>query len=156
MCETAVQSNGAVELEIGTLTKQDLKAFKQAERVSFFSQGDYKQRWDCSAITSSIRLTKEVRNHGPFDEREKDYDIAVRCAITDYEDDEALKATTWGKVACFEMEYCGSPTWRLLVAFLKVGDVLSLQKEIATLVGKAVRIELRRGRNTKTSASEKL
>jgi len=38
----------------------------------------------------------------------------------------------------------------------KVGDVLSLQKEIATLVGKAVRIELRRGRNTKTSASEKL
>lgn len=97
---------------IGTLTKDDLKALRQADRLCFDRDRDG---------TSGIRCIKLVRNAGPFGEKERTVDVL--CEAT-------MHGQGVASASCFEMiyNYHGPEClWESIASILKVGDVLSLE-----------------------------
>ncbi len=96
------------------LTSLDLKALRQADTVSFHHHNGQ----------SSIRASKRIRNPGPFDAPEKDYEFNVYAEFYG----KHVNGFSAETAACFAMEHgCNySEEWRTIVSFLKSGDVLSL------------------------------
>ncbi len=116
--ENATETTVATPDTHGILTAQDIKAIKQADRVCF----------DHSTLRGGeLRLIKEVKNRGPFDDREKQYEVSVHSRFHGkHANGEVVMYTN---SSCFEMEHCGqySDTWNTVKAFVKVGDEITLE-----------------------------
>lgn len=91
------------------LTVNDIKALKQADRISFHHVGG--KAWIC--------CTKEMRNVGPFDDRTRDY--RIECVST-------FNKNKPENPRCFAMVYSSqwNEEWETIRVFLHKGDVLSL------------------------------
>lgn len=101
---------------IGTLTKLDIRAMRDADSVSFHYH----------AGESHVSCSKRVKDAGPFDERERRYDIICTSDVTVYRDDNREDRHA---AACFAMIHSSqySEEWQTLVSCLKPGDVLSMR-----------------------------
>lgn len=98
-----------------TLTAIDLKALKQADSVSFHH---YKGE-------SSIVARKQLKNAGPFDDRERKHEFNVHSVFQGKLSEEFIEIDN---VSCFESLHCSkySEEWQTIVAFLRIGDEITL------------------------------
>lgn len=101
---------------VGALTKQDITALRTADRVSFHHN---------AGKGSVIRGTKEVKNAGPWEERERTYEIACEGSVRVYKDGDV----TARNAQCFAMNHSGqfSDTWQTVVSAMRPGDVVLLE-----------------------------
>ena len=114
-----------------TLTRTDLAALKQADYVGFrtsFITSDYNQP---RALTASIECTKQIKNAGPFGEKEKRYTLECipAAVLADYtrssNDNETLRFVP--EDAYHGINYCQSHLeWKTIADSLKVGDQIKL------------------------------
>jgi len=105
------------------ITKQDIKALRQADRLAVSSKhGEGK-----------IRCIKEVRNHGPYEDREREYEIQTDVHVVAY--DPFSGECSWGKdvtdsAVCFAYSHSNHPEyspWPAITALLREGDELRLK-----------------------------
>lgn len=98
------------------LSALDLKALKSADRVAFFLYNGQ----------SSIVGTKDVKNAGPYDDRDKRYTILTDTEMRDY-DDKGHNRLLAG-YRCFALVHGDQydECWRTTVESLRVGDTLKL------------------------------
>jgi hypothetical protein len=91
------------------ITKLDVKALKDAHRVSFhFVDGK-----------TTIRGSKKTKKTGPYEEREKQYDIESESTFSGI--------GGWKPHGCFAMLSTTHDTeWQTVVSFIKTGDEISL------------------------------
>lgn len=98
-----------------TLSALDIKALRQADRVSFHHfQGN-----------GSIICTRLIRNYGPYDDRERRYEFNVQSSFSGKMNDELIDPAS---VCCFEMIHtchC-SEEWQTVLHFLRAGDEITL------------------------------
>lgn len=101
----------ATTTETHVLTRDDLKALRQADTVSFHHYHG----------KSCLSATKRVRKAGPFDDQERRYEVACASTFSGICD-------APGQMQCFAMEYSSaySIEWRTIVGCLKVGDEVTL------------------------------
>ncbi len=99
------------------LCKEDLKAMRLADSVSFHYNGE--------AEGSKIHCSKRVRDVGPYDDREKHWDVIVQSTFGTVSmcSDHGKKPSS-----CFEMMFGTQfhQEWQTVVSCLKVGDELTL------------------------------
>jgi len=118
---TAIGINGARATPLGTLTRLDLRALQQADRVSFHRH----------AGQDTIRCHKEVPRdqRGPFGDHEKTHDVGVTATVTIYKGG-GLAEWPRQDADCFASmsasEY-GTNVWHTVARMLRAGDVLALR-----------------------------
>lgn len=100
-----------------SLTKNDVKAIRQADMVSFHRVGG----------ENTLQLSKRVRDAGPFDDRERTHDIAVQATLRGYRGDDERPDMSGAR--CFAMiqtaQYCDR--WQTVAKLVRTGDVLELE-----------------------------
>ena len=105
------------------LSSLDVKAMKQADRVCFDHGRSTEKR-------GKIRCIREVRNPGPFDDRDKTYAISVESSVFAYDPkDDGRGRHVCDSVNCFELLHSVSPdssVWTAVCALVRPGDVLRL------------------------------
>jgi len=110
-----MESTVETTVELGTLTKTDVAALKQADHVCF----DRERNGD-----SGLRCIKELKKAGPYEDRERTYEIACTSVLRGGE------GTVSQAAQCFELEYVwrsGESVIGSIISLLRVGDVIQLE-----------------------------
>lgn len=99
------------------ISKMDLKALREADRVCFFHQEG----------KGLIRAVKTVKDKGPYDDRERTYEISTESRVRVYKSDLGSREMQ-DAARCFAMVYSWQPSeWATIASLLKEGDVLILE-----------------------------
>lgn len=105
------------------VSKQDIRAMKQADRVCF----DHRH---ADGGVGQIRCIKVIRNPGPFDDRDKTYTIPCESRVVAYSlGDDGLEHVS-DRVTCFEMFHSTGADyypWTAVCALVREGDTLRLK-----------------------------
>ena len=102
------------------LSKLDIKALKQADRVCFYHNKD----------GGTIRCIKEVKSDGPYDDRQREYSLSVESKVRAYSllgEGQCRHVSEHAK--CFEMIYnykSSVGVIQMLTSVLREGDEIRL------------------------------
>jgi len=104
--------------DVNTLSKMDVQAIRQCDKICLFHENGVGQ----------VKLIKELKDYGPFDEREKSYMIDVSSRVHKWDD--SIKHNVTASATCHELIYnwSASPsTWDAVQAICREGDELRLE-----------------------------
>ena len=109
------------EVKVGTLTKEDIKAFKIADAVGFTWEGG-KSR---DLTPGVIRLTKRRSGEG-WTNAESDYDIKAMGHLTRYKNDE-YTLNSDAQCRSFHSSLKYTPEIQTVIQLMRVGDVIQMK-----------------------------
>lgn len=98
------------------LSKNDIKALKQADRVALF----HLRTTDFRKGEGLVRCIKDISNPGPFGPREKEHEVPVVSFISSVAEPATVKAFELIHVSQYNQE------WQTIVGLLRAGDEIEL------------------------------
>ena len=102
-------------------SKLDLQAIRQCDRVCFYHDGE------SDSDEGRIVLRKEIENPGPFDPKERDYDLTgLTSRVHDYREPCDGRPDAYSCFASISSSRYSDSVWHSIAAFVKVGDTFRL------------------------------